>query len=102
MKSSGVKRPTHRCKKGIALLMTSAMIAGSGISGSSMTAKAAPGVPLKDKYVGFEGVEIDWKYGSSGESDTYEAYSAEHGNVKNAASTIDVPLSGIRGNGGGA
>lgn len=101
MKSSGVKRPTHRCKKGIALLMTSAMIAGSGISGSSMTAKAAPGVPLKDKYVGFEGVEIDWKYGSSGESDTYEAYSAEHGNVKNAASTIDVPLSGIRGNGGG-
>ena len=44
MKSSGVKRPTHRCKKGIALLMTSAMLAGSGISGSSMTAEAAPGV----------------------------------------------------------
>ena len=100
MKSSGVKRPTHRCKKGIALLMTSAMIAGSGISGSSIAVKAAPGVALKDKYVGFEGVEIDWKYGSSGETNTYEVYSAGHGNTQKAAAAIDVPLTGIRSSAG--
>ena len=84
MKSSGVKRPTHRCKKGIALLMTSALIAGSGISGSSIAVQAAPGVSLKDKYVGFEGIEIDWKYGSASEMNTYEVYSAAHENTKNA------------------
>lgn len=100
MKSSGVKRPTHRCKKGIALLMTSAMIAGSGISGSSIAVKAAPGVALKDKYVGFEGVEIDWKYGSSGETNTYEVYSAGHGNTQKATAAIDVSLTGIRSSAG--
>lgn len=100
MKSSGVKRPTHRCKKGIALLMTSAMIMGSGISGFFMTAEAAPGAALKDKYVGFEGVKIDWKYGSASETNTYEVYSAEHGNTKKATSVIDVPLTGISSSAG--
>ena len=100
MKSSGVKRPTHRCKKGIALLMTSALIAGSGISGSSIAVQAAPGVSLKDKYVGFEGIEIDWKYGSASEMNTYEVYSAAHENTKNATSAIDVPLTGIRSSAG--
>ncbi len=100
MKSSGVKRPTHRCKKGIALLMTSALIAGSGISGSSIAVQAAPGVSLKDKYVGFEGIEIDWKYGSASDMNTYEVYSKAHENTKNAASTIDVPLTGIRSSAG--
>lgn len=80
--------------------MMSAMIVGSSISGSYMTAEAAPGAALKDKYVGFEGIKIDWKYGSSGESNTYEVYSAEHGNMGKATSAIDVPLTGIRGSAG--
>lgn len=100
MKSSGVKRPTHRCRKGIALLMASALIAGSVISGSSSKVQAAPGAALKDKYVGFEGIKIDWKYGSADEANTYEVYSAEHGNTRNAASAIDVPLTGIRSSAG--
>ena len=81
MKSSGVKRPTHRCKKGIALLVTTAMLAGSGISIPSITSEAAPGVSLKDKYTGFDGVEIDWKYGSSSETNTYGVYSTKHENA---------------------
>lgn len=96
MKSSGVKRPTHRCKKGIALLVTTAMLAGSGISIPSITSEAAPGVSLKDKYTGFDGVEIDWKYGSSSETNTYGVYSTKHENAKNATSVIDVPITGIR------
>lgn len=97
MKSSGVKRSTHRCKKGIALLMATALLAGNGISGSSITSEAAPGVALKDKYTGFDGVKIDWKYGSSDESNTYGAYSEKHGDASNATSVIDVPLTSIRG-----
>ncbi len=96
MKSSGVKRSTHRCKKGIALLMAAALMAGQGVSLSSITSEAAPGVALKDKYTGFDGIEIDWKYGSSDEASTYGDYAEKHGNVPNASQPIEVPITGIR------
>ncbi len=96
MKSSGVKRPTHRCKKGIALLMTTALIVGCGISGFSFVSEAEPGDALKDKYTGFEGVEIEWKYGSADDASTYGNYTEKHANVANAAETIEVDLSKIK------
>lgn len=97
MKSSGVKRPTHRCAKGMALLMTTALIVGHGMSGSSILSEAAPGDALKDKYTGFEGVEIDWKYGSADDTTTYGYYAEKHANVANATETIEVDLSSVRG-----
>lgn len=95
MKSSGVKRPTHRCKKGIALLMSAALLAGSGISASSITSEAASGIPLKDKYTGFEGVKIEWKYGGSADAGTYEEYLKENSETAGAKSVIEVPLTSI-------
>ncbi len=96
MKSSGVKRPTHRCKKGIALLMMTALMAGQAVSGSSIPSQAAPGVALKDKYVGFDGVEIVWKYGGSAETSDYKAYAETYADVPSASQTIDVPLKSIK------
>lgn len=94
MKSSGVKRPTHRCKKGIALLMSAALLAGGGISASSITSEAS-GVPLKDKYTGFEGTKIEWKYGGSADAGTYEEYIKENSETAGAKSVIEVPLTSI-------
>lgn len=96
MKSSGVKRPTHRCKKGIALLMMTALMAGQAVSGSSIPSQAAPGVALKDKYVGFDGVDIVWKYGGSEETSDYKAYTEKYADVPNASQMIDVPLKSIK------
>lgn len=94
MKSSGVKRPKHRCKKGIALLASAALLTGSCISASSITSEAS-GIPLKDKYTGFEGVKVEWKYGGADEVGTYEEYLEENSGTANAASKIEVPLTSI-------
>lgn len=96
MKSSVVNRPARRCRKGIALFMAAALLTGQGISFSSIRSEAAPGMPLKEKYTGFDGVDIEWKYGSSDQAGTYDEYLAKWGDVKNASSAIDVPLTDIR------
>jgi len=95
MKSSGVKRPTHRCARGLALLLATALVVGNGISNSSITAQADAGDALKDKYTGFEGIEIDWKYGSSDETSDYAGYLKTHADVAKGTSTIEVPLNSI-------
>lgn len=95
MKSSGINRSKRRCKKGIALMTAAALLAGQGMSGSTLRAEAAPGTALQDKYTGFEGVEVEWKYGSSDQAGTYDEYLAEHEGAKNADQAIEVPLSGL-------
>ena len=95
MKSSGVKRPTHRCARGLALLLATALVVVNGISNSSITAQADAGDALKDKYTGFEGIEIDWKYGSSDETSDYAGYLKTHADVAKGTSTIEIPLTGI-------
>ncbi len=96
MRSSGVKQPTHRCRKGVALLMTTALLAGQCAILPSVKSEAAPGVALKDKYTGFDGIEIDWKYSSAEDISTYENYAAGFADVKNAAQAIEIPLTSIR------
>jgi len=76
--------------------MAATLLAGQSVSLSSITSEAAPGVALKDKYTGFDGIEIEWKYGSSDDAKTYEAYAAANEAVPNAAQAIEVPLGSIR------
>ena len=95
MKSSGVKRPTHRCARGMALLLTTALVVGSGITDSSITAQAEAGAALKDKYTGFEGIEIDWKYGSSEDTKDYAGYLEKNANIPAGTETIEVSLDAI-------
>ena len=95
MKSSGVKRPTHRCARGMALLLTTALVVGSGITDFSITAQAEPGDALKDKYTGFQGIEIDWKYGSSDDTNDYAGYLEKNASVPAGTETIEVPLDAI-------
>jgi len=75
--------------------MATALLAGQGVSVSSIKSEAAPGVALKDKYTGFDGIEIEWKYGSSDEASDFGSYLADHGDVPNASQVIEVPLSGL-------
>lgn len=97
MKGRGENRLTRMCRKGLALVTAAVLLAGQGMPFSSMTtAEAAPGVALKDKYVGFDGMEIEWKYGSSDQAGTYREYSEAHADAARASEAIAVPLTGIR------
>ncbi len=81
-------------KKRIALLLAVSLVCtGSMVSLAAEDGDTA-GVQLKDKYTGFEGVEIDWKYGS-GDSGTYADYLKAHEDAPSAAEAIEVPLSAI-------
>lgn len=83
-------------KRIVALLMAAGMLS---VFCSDVTAYAEAGVSLKDKYIGFEGVKVEWKYGS-GNQDLYSAYSRKYDASKNATSDIEVSLSDLyKGNG---
>lgn len=97
MRRSGIKSTLpnrqNRRKKNMALLLAVILVC------SSMTAFAedgdTAGAKLSEKYTGFDGVEIDWKYGS-GAADSYGAYLTAHENDPKAAAAIEVPLNSIR------
>ena len=82
-------------KKHVALLLA-VSLACTGVATVSFAAEVGDtaGVLLKDKYTGFEGVEIDWKYGS-GEVGTYSEYLNAHADAPSAAEAIEIPLSAI-------
>lgn len=93
MKSTLQKRFGNLCRRGMAIAMV--MIIASGRS-SYFVAEAAPGQPLSEKYTGFDGMEVEWKYGSSSDTLTYADYRADNEAVPYASEDIEVPLSEVR------
>ena len=57
---------------------------------------AATGAKLKDKYVGFEGVPVEWKYGAGENVFSYKDTKKSYDGALNASADIEVDLAGIR------
>lgn len=94
-------------KKGIALVMAATVVLGQCNSVFTIQAEAAQeettsnseskeGVPLKEKYTGFNGTEVVWDYASSDDMLSYETYEQAYAEVAKAVKTIDIPLSDIK------
>lgn len=98
-KNDSLQHRKKSWKKQIALLLAVSLACTGGMVSLAAEDDSTVGVPLKDKYVGFEGVEIDWEYGS-GQAGTYGEYLAAHADAPSAEETIEVPLSAIEGAGG--
>lgn len=83
--------------RGIALGLAAVLAVASSVSSQTLfvSAEGAAGVPLKDKYVGFEGVPVEWKYGSSAES-SFETYFEKYQNSQYTGSNITIGASDLK------
>ncbi len=79
-------------KRSIALSMAAMMLV-SAVPASAASNKA--GIPLNEKYTGFDGVKVEWEYGIGTDVNSYEAYQAKYASAALADSTIDVDLSTV-------
>ncbi len=85
------KATTGKLKRTVALFMTAAVLVVSNGSESY----AASGEQLKDKYTGFEGVKIDWKYGAADEA-SYTQYAEAHKDAAYSGEDVEVSLSSVK------
>ena len=93
-KNDSLQQRKYRWKKTVALLLAMSLVCTGGTVAFAAESGDTAGVPLKDKYTGFDGVEIEWKYGTADSYD-YEGYSAMYADVPGASEAIDIPLSSI-------
>lgn len=82
--------------KNTALLLAAAMTAVQVFSGVKLTARAE-GEPLAEKFSGFQGREVVYKYGSADDSMAYSAYLEAHEGAGDAAADVEVPLQELSG-----
>ena len=98
MKRSGAKGSLQchhrRWKRNMALVLAVSMTCFGGMSAAAEEKKDTSGMKLNEKYTGFEGMDVDWEYGS-GESASYLRYEQSNASVADAAASIDIPLSSI-------
>lgn len=98
MNKKGSGRLQELCKKFMALILAVVMLGGS-FSSISLGAKSdedSLGIPLKDKYTGFEGQSIEWEYGSSSEIPSYGVYEEDKKESPNAQKVINIDLNSVR------
>lgn len=83
----------------LAVLMAAALLGGSlpFVSLGAGDGEDTEGVPLRDKYSGFEGQDIDWEYGSSSDIPGYKQYSKEYESVLPGTYEQEIPLDSLRG-----
>ncbi len=86
-------RNGREIKKTISLLLVLFLITGVF---SPVAALAETGAKLKDKYVGFEGIPVEWKYGAGEGVVDYADMKKEHADAANATESIDVDLSSVK------
>lgn len=96
MKGKGLNSMLHRGKKVMALFLAVSMLCGSSLTYVSSADEDTAGVPLKDKYTGFDGQKVDWNYGTGDDTGSYKLYQSEHAAVVNASSAIEVPVKSVR------
>ncbi|MCD7842815.1 MAG: hypothetical protein LUG56_10150, partial [Lachnospiraceae bacterium] len=101
MKSAHRKQWKNLLKRGVALAAAGLMML-SIISPTDVDASTA-GQPLSEKYTGFDGVEVEWKYGSSDDTPAYVNYeSSVVASVDYATEDIEVPLESVTDENGDA
>ena len=54
------------------------------------------GVPLKDKYTGFDGEKVDWSYGTGEDTLSYKEYRKAYQDVADADAAIEVSLNQVK------
>lgn len=87
-------------KRILALLLTASMLWSSPIAPISRADEDTAGVPLKDKYTGFDGEKIDWSYGTGEGTSSYKEYVEEHAAAEAAAQQIEIPIGSLRNQSG--
>lgn len=97
MKGNRLHASLKKGKRAVALVLAATMLITFV---PNLNVSADSGDKLKDKFTGFEGVKIDWKYGTS-EQAAYTIYNNENSNVSYATKDIEVPISSIK-NGSGS
>ena len=70
MKGREVNSRLSRWKKVMALFLAASFIWNSSLP-ISYAEEDTAGVPLKDKYTGFDGQKVDWSYGTGDETLSY-------------------------------
>ena len=82
----------------LAVLMAAALLGGSlpFVSLAAGDGEDTEGIPLRDKYSGFEGQDIDWEYGSSSDIPGYKQYSNEYESVLPGTYEQEIPLDSLR------
>ncbi len=94
MKGAHRKQWKNLCKRGIALAAAGVMLL-SIICPLDVDASTA-GLPLSEKYTGFDGITVEWKYGTSDDTPAYVNYEASVvESVAYATEDIEVPLSSV-------
>ena len=95
MRRSGVKDSLQyrqrRWKSKMALLLAVSLSCFGGTTAAAEENGDTSGMKLSEKYTGFEGITVDWEYGS-GESAAYYRYETENASIPDAAAAIEIPL----------
>ena len=78
-------------RRGTAAFLVTAMTLAQAFSAFPLRSYAATGDKLKDKYTGFEGVSIDWKYGSQTEGN-YRDYISGYSESDYAKEDVSVSI----------
>lgn len=78
--------------KGVTWTLLLSMMAGFVVP-PSVSANADSGSQLKDKYTGYEGVPVNWKYGADDGVLSYKNASEQWASTPDADQTIIIPLS---------
>lgn len=98
MRRSGVKDSLQyrqrRWKRKMALLLAVSLSCFGGMTATAEENGDTSGMKLSEKYTGFEGIPVDWEYGS-GESAAYYRYETENASIPDAAAAIEIPLSSL-------
>ncbi len=105
MRGSGTipSRQNHRIrwKKCAALFLAASLVCQGGPAAFATETGSTSGLKLSEKYTGFEGIDVEWDYGS-GQSASYYEYEPAHASTADAAGTIEIPLETLSGEGGPA
>ena len=84
----------RRRKRTMSMLLTVSLVCLSSMSTAAKENGDTSGMKLSEKYTGFEGMDVDWEYGS-GESASYYRYEQDSISVADAATSIEIPISKI-------
>ena len=79
--------------KGISLLLVIILVTGIF---APVAAWAETGAKLKDKYVGFEGIPVEWKYGAGEDVFKYADMKKQHEGAAMATESIDIDIASVK------
>ncbi len=80
----------------LCLSVSLACFGGPVVHASETGKESTAGLKLSEKYTGFEGIDVEWDYGSD-QSAAYYEYEEAHAAVADATDPIEIPLDALSG-----